>query len=68
MHLRLDGNPAYGLGLWLIRRDGDVVGYYASGAGGQGLYVIPQRRIVAVHFGNDASWNHAAFIKRLAEA
>jgi len=61
-------NPAYGLGLWLIRRDGDVVGYYASGAGGQGLYVIPQRRIVAVHFGNDASWNHAAFIKRLAEA
>jgi CubicO group peptidase (beta-lactamase class C family) len=58
-------NPAYGLGLWLVRRDGQLDAVYASGAGGQGLYVIPQRGIVAVRFGQSAGWNHAAFIKRL---
>jgi CubicO group peptidase (beta-lactamase class C family) len=61
-------NPSYGLGLWLIRRDAHVAGYYASGAGGQGLYVIPRDRVVAVHFGRSSSWNHAAFIKRLGLA
>lgn len=58
-------NPAYGLGLWLVRREGSLEAVYASGAGGQGLYVIPQRGIVAVHFGQSAGWNHAAFLKRL---
>jgi CubicO group peptidase (beta-lactamase class C family) len=58
-------NPAYGLGLWLVRRAGELVALYASGAGGQGLYVLPARRIVAVRLGQSASWNHAAFIKRL---
>ncbi len=59
-------NADYGLGLWLLRRAGEVVGWYASGAGGQGLYVLPDPRIVAVHFGQSNSWNHAAFVKRLA--
>jgi CubicO group peptidase (beta-lactamase class C family) len=58
-------NPAYGLGLWLGWRDGELAALYASGAGGQGLYVLPAHRIVAVHFGQSASWNHAAFLKRL---
>lgn len=58
-------NPSYGLGLWLVRREAELVTYYASGAGGQGLYVLPRRRIVAVHFGAGTSWNHAAFLKRL---
>jgi CubicO group peptidase (beta-lactamase class C family) len=58
-------NPAYGLGLWLAWRDGELAALYASGAGGQGLYVLPARRIVAVHFGQSGSWNHAAFLKRL---
>jgi len=58
-------NPSYGLGLWLVWRDGELAALYASGAGGQGLYVLPARRIVAVHFGQSSSWNHAAFLKRL---
>jgi CubicO group peptidase (beta-lactamase class C family) len=58
-------NPAYGLGLWLVWRDGELAALYAGGAGGQGLYVVPARRIVAVRFGQSGSWNHAAFIKRL---
>jgi CubicO group peptidase (beta-lactamase class C family) len=58
-------NPAYGLGLWLIRRGENTVGYYASGSGGQGLYALPQTRLVAVHFGKSTAWNHAAFLKRL---
>jgi CubicO group peptidase (beta-lactamase class C family) len=58
-------NPSYGLGLWLAWRDGELAALYASGAGGQGLYVLPERRIVAVRFGQSASWNHAAFLKRL---
>lgn len=59
-------NPDYGLGLWLVRRDGGLACLYASGAGGQGLYVLPAERIVAVRFGASKSWDHAAFIKRLA--
>jgi CubicO group peptidase (beta-lactamase class C family) len=58
-------NPAYGLGLWLVWRDGKLAALYASGAGGQGLYVLPERRIVAVRFGQSTSWNHGAFLKRL---
>jgi CubicO group peptidase (beta-lactamase class C family) len=59
-------NPDYGLGLWLIRRDAALACLYASGAGGQGLYVLPAERIVAARFGASKSWNHAAFVKRLA--
>jgi CubicO group peptidase (beta-lactamase class C family) len=59
-------NPNYGLGLWLAHRDGKLVSFYASGAGGQGLYILPQRGIVAVRFGQSSSWNHAAFVKRLS--
>jgi CubicO group peptidase (beta-lactamase class C family) len=58
-------NPKYGLGLWLADGAGPDGAFYASGAGGQALYVLPRRRIVAVHFGQSSSWNHAAFIKRL---
>jgi CubicO group peptidase (beta-lactamase class C family) len=60
-------NPDYGLGLWLVRRDGAPAASYASGAGGQGLYIIPQGRIVAVHFSQSAAWNHAAFLRRLGK-
>jgi CubicO group peptidase (beta-lactamase class C family) len=59
-------NPQYGLGLWLDARAGETTAFYASGAGGQGLYVLPQQRIVAVHFGQSTSWKHATFIGRLA--
>lgn len=61
-------NPLYGLGLWLLPPAGEPAAVYASGAGGQGLYVLPNQRIVAVHFGQSSSWNHTAFIRRLAAA
>ncbi|BDE07300.1 hypothetical protein WPS_25760 [Vulcanimicrobium alpinum] len=52
-------NPRYGLGWWLA--DGVV---YASGAGGQGLYIVPDAD-TAIVFGNASSYKHDAFLKRL---
>jgi CubicO group peptidase (beta-lactamase class C family) len=59
-----EANPNYGLGWWLhpLERP-DVV--YASGAGGQALYVVPEERVVVVKFGSSASYKHDAFLKRL---
>jgi CubicO group peptidase (beta-lactamase class C family) len=58
-------NPRYGLGWWLggSGRFGDV--FYASGAGGQALYVIPTIDAVIVRFGKSASYKHEPFLKRL---
>jgi CubicO group peptidase (beta-lactamase class C family) len=58
-------NPRYGLGWWLggPGRFEDV--FYASGAGGQAMYVIPTHDIVAVRFGKSASYKHEPFLKRL---
>lgn len=60
-----DANPRYGLGWWLspLAKHPDVV--YASGAGGQAMYVVPSAGIVAVKFGGSASYKHDAFLKRL---
>ena len=38
---------------------------YASGAGGQALYLIPSEDAVVVRFGAAASFKHDAFLKRL---
>jgi CubicO group peptidase (beta-lactamase class C family) len=58
-------NPRYGLGWWLspLPTVPDVV--YASGAGGQALYVIPSEHAVVVKFGGSSSYKHDAFLKRL---
>lgn len=58
-------NEHYGLGLWLrpLRAPEDIV--YASGSGGQGLYVIPSERLTVVHFGKGKSYKHETFLKRL---
>ena len=58
-------NPRYGLGWWLspLPAVPDVV--YASGAGGQALYVVPSENTVAVKFGGSSSYKHDAFLKRL---
>ena len=58
-------NPRYGLGFWLspLPEVADVV--YASGSGGQALYVIPSREAVVLHFGKSTSWKHDAFLRRL---
>jgi CubicO group peptidase (beta-lactamase class C family) len=60
-----DANPRYGLGWWLAPpgTPGDLV--YASGSGGQALYVAPSQALVVVRFGGGGSFNHEAFLKRL---
>ena len=61
-------NPRYGLGWWLALPNTPPDLVYASGSGGQALYVLPSLGIVAVRFGAGGSFNHAAFVKRLAAA
>ncbi len=58
-------NPRYGLAWWLspLATHPDIV--YASGAGGQALYLIPSENAVVVRFGASASFKHDAFLKRL---
>jgi CubicO group peptidase (beta-lactamase class C family) len=58
-------NPHYGLGWWLrpLAAPPDIV--YASGSGGQALYVVPSEQTVVVKFGQSASYKHDAFLKRL---
>jgi len=58
-------NPRYGLTWWLspLAAIPDVI--YASGAGGQALYVVPSQRLVVVKFGKSGSYDHAAFLRRL---
>lgn len=60
-------NPRYGLCWWLspLPAHPDVV--YASGAGGQALYVVPAEGAVVARFGNGAAYKHEAFLRRLLE-
>jgi CubicO group peptidase (beta-lactamase class C family) len=58
-------NPRYGLAWWLspLADHPDVV--YASGSGGQALYVIPSADAAVVRFGGGGSYKHDAFLKKL---
>ena len=58
-------NARYGLGWWLGAAGAPADLFYASGSGGQGMYVAPSRRVVAVHYGKSASYKHDALLKRL---
>jgi len=58
-------NPRYGLGWWLSPLPNHPDAVYASGAGGQSMYVLPSARTVVVKFGGSASYKHDAFLKRL---
>ncbi len=58
-------NPRYGLGWWLQPAGILDQVVYASGSGGQALYIIPSRNLIAVHFGKSPSWKHETFLKRL---
>ncbi|MDP9024137.1 MAG: beta-lactamase family protein [Candidatus Eremiobacteraeota bacterium] len=58
-------NPRYGLCWWLGATGVPQELFYASGSAGQGLYVVPSERLVAVHFGKSSSYKHDAFLKRL---
>jgi CubicO group peptidase (beta-lactamase class C family) len=58
-------NARYGLGWWLgVERVPECI-VYASGSGGQALYLVPSRGMVVVHFGKSPSYRHQAFLKRL---
>jgi CubicO group peptidase (beta-lactamase class C family) len=58
-------NARYGLGWWLAppKMPSDLV--YASGSGGQALYVLPSIGVCIAHFGKSSSFRHEAFLKRL---
>ncbi|HLI95122.1 MAG TPA: serine hydrolase domain-containing protein [Candidatus Baltobacteraceae bacterium] len=58
-------NPRYGLGWWLAPPASPAGLFYASGSGGQAMYVVPSQELVAVRFGNGGSFNHEVFLKRL---
>lgn len=58
-------NPRYGLGWWLAAGAPPDL-FYASGSGGQAMYVCPSARTIVVRFGNGRSFNHQAFLKQLA--
>jgi CubicO group peptidase (beta-lactamase class C family) len=58
-------NPRYGLGWWLGSPGAPDDLFYASGSGGQALYVVPSLETAVVHFGGSASYKHDAFLKRL---
>jgi CubicO group peptidase (beta-lactamase class C family) len=59
-------NPRYGLGWWLdAPADGAAAIPYASGSGGQGLYLLASSDAAIVHFGAGASYKHDAMLRRL---
>jgi CubicO group peptidase (beta-lactamase class C family) len=58
-----DANPRYGLGWWLAPPKAPADLFYASGSGGQAMYVVPSEETVIVRFGNGGSFNHEAFLR-----
>ncbi|MGA8533579.1 MAG: serine hydrolase domain-containing protein [Candidatus Tumulicola sp.] len=58
-------NARYGLGWWLAPPGAPSDLVYASGAGGQALYLVPSLDVAIVRFGKSASYKHEAFLKRL---
>ncbi len=58
-------NPRYGLGWWLGLKGAPDDLFYASGSGGQGMYIIRSQKLAVVHFGGKPSYDHTAFVKRL---
>ncbi len=58
-------NPRYGLAWWLSPLSAFPDIAYASGSGGQALYLIPSERVVVVKFGKSTSYAHDTFLRRL---
>ncbi len=60
-----EANPRYGLGWWLgpVASVPDLA--YASGSGGQAMYLLPSERATIVKFGKSASYAHEPFLRRL---
>jgi CubicO group peptidase (beta-lactamase class C family) len=60
-------NPRYGLCWWLSPLPAEPEIVYASGSGGQALYMLPAQNAVVVKFGGSASYRHDVFLKRLLD-
>jgi len=59
-------NPRYGLGFWLSPLLTELPALvYASGSGGQALYVFPNEATTIVKFSKSTSFAHATFLRRL---
>lgn len=58
-------NPRYGLCWWLASPGLPQDIFYASGSGGQALYIVPSRAMVVVHFGKSTSYKHETMLKRV---
>jgi CubicO group peptidase (beta-lactamase class C family) len=58
-------NARYGLGWWLGAPGAPEGLVYASGSGGQALYLVPSSKMTIVHFGKSSSYRHETFLKRL---
>jgi len=58
-------NPRYGLGWWLASGKMPPDIFYASGSGGQALYVVPSQQLVAARFSDGGSPNHPATVKKI---
>ena len=59
-------NPRYGLCWWLAPAGAPAGTVYASGSGGQALYVIASLQCVIARLGAGGSFKHEAFLKRIA--
>lgn len=60
-----DANSRYGLGWWLGTKTAPPDLFYASGSGGQALYIDPAQSLIVVHLGRSSSYKHDAFLSRL---
>jgi len=58
-------NQRYGLGFWLSPFPELPSIAYASGSGGQALYVLFSLETVVVHLGASGSWKHDTFLRKL---
>jgi len=58
-------NPRYGLAWSLAPGGAPQDLFYASGSGGQALYVLPSKNLVIARFGQGGSFKHEAFLRRL---
>lgn len=58
-------NPRYGSCWWRSPLDAQPDVVYASGSGGQALYVLPSADAAVVKFGASASYKHDAFLRHL---
>ena len=61
-----DCNARYGLCWWLNGPKMPADLFYASGSGGQALYVIPSQELVAVRFSDGGSPNHPGTVKKIS--